>query len=62
MPLEDRQDLLGHKSSRVTIHYSGPELENVLEADYRVCEDDFHNIPLLGVLDHKAAAACTATA
>ena len=26
LSFEDRQDLLGHKSSRVTTHYSAPEL------------------------------------
>jgi len=59
---EDRQDLLGHKSSRVTTHYSGPELRDLLEAANGVCEDDFHKIPTLVVLKEKAAAACTATA
>jgi hypothetical protein len=30
--LEDRQDLLGHKSSRMTTHYSAAELGNLLSA------------------------------
>ena len=29
---EDRQDLLGHKSGRITTHYSAAELENLIEA------------------------------
>jgi integrase len=29
---EDRQDLLGHKSSRITTHYSSAELENLIRA------------------------------
>ncbi len=29
---EDRQDLLGHKSARITTHYSGPELANLIGA------------------------------
>ena len=29
---EDRQDLPGHKSSRVTTHYSAPEIENLVDA------------------------------
>jgi integrase len=29
---EDRQDLLGHKSQRITTHYSHPELSNLIEA------------------------------
>jgi integrase len=30
--LEDRQDLLGHEASRITTHYSAPEIENLVEA------------------------------
>lgn len=35
---EDRQDLLGHKSGRITIHYSVAELQNLIEAANKVCE------------------------
>jgi integrase len=35
---EDRQDLLGHKSGRITTHYSAAELTNLLEASNTVCE------------------------
>ena len=35
---EDRQDLLGHKSTRVTTHYSGAELSRLIDAANRVCE------------------------
>ncbi len=35
---EDRQDLLGHKSGRITTHYSAAELENLLTATNKVCE------------------------
>lgn len=35
---EDRQDLLGHKSSRMTTHYSGAEIYRLIEAANRVCE------------------------
>ncbi len=35
---EDRQDLLGHKSARMTTHYSAPELGRLVEASNRVCE------------------------
>lgn len=34
---EDRQDLLGHKSSRITTHYSAAELQNLWEAANKVC-------------------------
>jgi len=35
---EDRQDLLGHRSGRITTHYSGAELSKLIEAADRVCE------------------------
>jgi integrase len=34
---EDRQDLLGHKSSRITDHYSSAELSNLIAAAEKVC-------------------------
>ena len=37
---EDRQDLLGHKSGRITTHYSQAELENLLEAANEVCTEE----------------------
>lgn len=35
---EDRQDLLGHRSGRITTHYSTAELHNLFEAANKVCE------------------------
>jgi integrase len=35
---EDRQDLLGHKSGRITTHYSAAELENLIHAVNKVCD------------------------
>jgi hypothetical protein len=35
---EDRQDLLGHKSARITTHYSAAELLNLWDAANKVCE------------------------
>ena len=35
---EDRQDLLGHKSERITTYYSNPDIERLIEAANRVCE------------------------
>ena len=34
---EDRQDLLGHKSGRITTHYSAAELTSLIAAAERVC-------------------------
>mgnify|MGYP002401142142 CR=1 FL=1 len=37
---EDRQDLLGHKSGRITTHYSQAELGNLIAAAEKVCGDE----------------------
>jgi integrase len=47
---EDRQDLLGHKSGRITTHYSAPELINLIEAAERVCPNDWHKSGTIVVL------------
>ena len=36
---EDRQDLLGHRSGRITTHYSQAELGNLIAAAEKVCGD-----------------------
>ncbi len=33
---EDRQDLLGHKSDRITTHYSAPDVERLMQAAEKV--------------------------
>ncbi|MCE3238668.1 MAG: hypothetical protein K0R24_1649 [Gammaproteobacteria bacterium] len=38
--LEDRQDLLGHKSGRITTHYSSAELLNLWEAVNKISDRD----------------------
>lgn len=38
---EDRQDLLGHRSSRITTHYSQVELSSLIEAAERACDTAF---------------------
>jgi len=50
---EDRQDLLGHKSGRITTHYSMPELENLIEAANKVCHKDGHKMATMVVLRKK---------
>jgi integrase len=35
---EDRQDLLGHKSQRITTHYSSAEISNLIAAANKVCD------------------------
>jgi hypothetical protein len=34
---EDRQDLLGHRSGRITTHYSAEELAKLVEVADQVC-------------------------
>lgn len=50
---EDRQDLLGHRSGRMTTHYSAAELTKLIEAANSVCERN-GNKPELTVLRLKA--------
>ncbi|MFB3088405.1 MAG: tyrosine-type recombinase/integrase [Acidiferrobacterales bacterium] len=47
---EDRQDLLGHKSGRITTHYSGPELGNLIAAANKVCTEGSRKSPALVLL------------
>ena len=54
---EDRQDLLGHKSGRVTTHYSQAELENLIEAANKVCSEGSRKSPALVILKRKTAAS-----
>lgn len=35
---EDRQDLLGHKSGRITTHYSAAEIGSLIAAANKICE------------------------
>lgn len=43
---EDRQDLLGHRSARITTHYSGAELQDLYDAANRVCEERRNGVGL----------------
>jgi integrase len=52
---EDRQDLLGHKSGRITTHYSAAELENLIAAANAVCEGKSRKSPALVVLKKRVA-------
>jgi integrase len=50
---EDRQDLLGHKSGRITTHYSAAELRNLIEAANKVCDDGSRKSPALVLLKQR---------
>ena len=52
---EDRQDLLGHRSARITTHYSAAELSKLIEAANRVCESAERR-PELVVLRRRVVA------
>ena len=52
---EDRQDLLGHRSTRMTTHYSAPELSRLLKAANQVCERKGTK-PQLVMLRRRSAA------
>jgi hypothetical protein len=54
---EDRQDLLGHKSGRITTHYSQAELGNLIAAANRVCGDESRKSPVLVIIKRKTAPA-----
>ena len=54
---EDRQDLLGHRSGRITTHYSEAELKNLIDAANSVCGDNSRKSPALVLLKQKAAAS-----
>jgi integrase len=47
---EDRQDLLGHKSARITTHYSSAELKQLLIAANKVCTSDQESAPTITLL------------
>jgi integrase len=51
---EDRQDLLGHRSGRITTHYSAAELQNLIEAANQVCGQDSRKSPALVLLKQKS--------
>jgi integrase len=42
---EDRQDLLGHRSGRITTHYSQAELTSLLGAAEKVCDEESRKTP-----------------
>jgi integrase len=53
---EDRQDLLGHKSGRITTHYSQAELSNLIAAADKVCDTESRKSPATSWLRHRASA------
>ena len=54
---ENRQDLLGHRSGRITTHYSAAELGHLIEAANRACAEGSRKSPALVMLKRQAASA-----
>ena len=55
---EDRQDLLGHKSGRITTHYFQAELVNLIAMAEKVCESESRKSPaILWLRRHESALA-----
>jgi integrase len=52
---EDRQDLLGHRSGRITTHYSGAELANLIAAADKACDENPHKVPTTTWLRRKVS-------
>ncbi len=52
---EDRQDLLGHRSGRITTHYSQAELTNLIEAAEKVCVAESRKSPATTWLRRKTS-------
>ena len=59
---EDRQDLLGHRSGRITTHYSAAELQNLIEAAEKVCGEKSRKSPALVLLKQNANSGSAASA
>ena len=49
--------LLGHRNGDITTHYSAPELEELLVAVNKVCEEKSGKSPALVMLKQKTAGA-----
>ena len=49
----DCQDLLGHKSGRITDHYSAAELQNLIDAANKACDQGSRKSPAIVVLKQK---------
>jgi len=55
------QDLLGHKSTRITDHYSATELSQLIEAANRVFGVESRKSLALVLLKPKAVGKCAVT-
>lgn len=58
---EDRQDLLGHRSGRITTHYSSAELQNLYMAANKVCEKKQSGVTLTVLCNTRRKGALSNT-
>ncbi|GAN30833.1 tyrosine-type recombinase/integrase [Legionella pneumophila] len=58
---EDRQDLLGHRSGRITTHYSSAELQSLYTAANKVCENQKSGVILTLLRNPKIRPASQKT-
>jgi integrase len=54
---EDRQDLLGHRSGRITTHYSSAELQSLYQAANKICENRKSGVILTLLRNPKSRTA-----
>ncbi|KTD54799.1 integrase [Legionella sainthelensi] len=54
---EDRQDLLGYRSGRITTHYSSAELQSLYQAANKVCENQKSGLMLTLLRNSKSRPA-----
>jgi integrase len=54
VPLETRKVLRGHKNGDITTHYSAPELQELIDAAERVCDNDLGKTSAVTLLKKKA--------
>lgn len=62
IPQETRKVLLGHRNGDITTHYSAAELDELLTAVNKVCQQQSGKSPALTLLKRKAVSAVTLTA
>ncbi|MHB1953553.1 MAG: hypothetical protein ACYCOU_07350 [Sulfobacillus sp.] len=62
MSFDDRQDLLGHKSGRITTHYSAAELASLIAAAEKVCGQESRKSAALVLLKQRAVGSGSPTA
>lgn len=59
---EDRQDLLGHRSGRITTHYSAPDLQRLLRAVDAICEQRRATVLRIAANSHQDSGKIPANA